>query len=180
MQDPFRACHEQNKWRSFKVREKIAFRIQPVESTKRAHFGNFALISHTRFAVWCKSHTTGHISAETNPRALRLPVASIKLKPVSKISPAISRPGEKQTSRRDVRNMHMHSHANACRLGCSRKRVWLRREDGNPSFSFSFFLTLRISLFHSVPFPLPFPVLLPRTRGAGYGLSGSTRRIPTM
>ena len=37
-----------------------------MESTKRAHFGNFALISHTRFAVWCKSHTTGHISAETH------------------------------------------------------------------------------------------------------------------
>jgi len=122
--------------------------MQPAGSVERVHFDNFALISHTRDSP-CGAGLTLPGVPETNPRALRLPVASIK--PVSKISPAIPRPGEKQTPRRDVQNMlihtHTHTHTHTCahtraRQECSRKRVRLCRGDGNLSaFSFSSFLT---------------------------------------
>lgn len=91
----------------------------------------------------------------------RLPVASIK--PVSKISPVISR-NEKQMPRRDVQNICTHTYTRAWDV---RKRVQLFCGDGNCSFSFSSFLTRSRS---------PFPFFL----GASCGLCGSTRRVLTM
>jgi len=139
--------------------------MQPAGSVERVHFDNFALISHTRDSP-CGAGLTLPGVPETNPRALRLPVASIK--PVSKISPAIPRPGEKQTPRRDVQNMlihthththaHMRTHTRAPRMLAKASSVvsWRRK-----SFCVFFFLfSHEISLFPSVPFPLPFPVIL--------------------
>lgn len=156
-------------------REGVAFRVQPVESAERAHFGNFALISHTRFAPCGASrHTTVRAYTSRNKFALRLPVANIK--PVSKISPVISRPRRKTNaaSRRPeyMRATHAPWNARESEFGCV---VWRRK-----SFVFFFPLSHEISLFLSVPFPLPFSVLLPRTLGADHGLCGSTRGISTM
>lgn len=130
----FRARRERNNWRT-KVHEEVTFRVQPVESAERAHFGNFALISHTRFAVWSKSR----ILPGRNELA-RFGYLSRALNQFSKISPVISWPGEKQMPRVATSGIYTCIHTRA-RLECSRKRVRLYRGDGNRTFSFSSFLT---------------------------------------
>jgi len=176
----FRACHERNKWRTKEDREEVAFGMQPAGSVERVHFDNFALISHTRDSP-CGAGLTLPGVPETNPRALRLPVASIK--PVSKISPAIPRPGEKQTPRRDVQNMLIHTHTHTRTHAHTHARAKNAREsEFGCVVATEIFLRFLFPLFSrdlTLPFrPVssPFPCHPPRTHGAGRGLSGSTRR----
>lgn len=104
--------------------EEVAFRVQPVESAERAHFGNFALISHTRFAG--SARQVAHYRASAN--SPRFGYLSRALNQFQKYrGAAISRSGEKQTSRRVATSgIRTHTHTRACvHLECSRKRARL-------------------------------------------------------